>query len=58
MKSNIETRRSTNQFGIIVWQLNEVCACAGVRACVHVATVTPASWLARTQMIRTLESDC
>lgn len=24
MKSNIETRRSTNQFGIIIWQLNEI----------------------------------
>lgn len=24
IKSNIETRRSTNQFGIIVWQLNEI----------------------------------
>lgn len=24
MKSNIETRRGTNQFGIIIWQLNEI----------------------------------
>ncbi|EDQ89184.1 uncharacterized protein MONBRDRAFT_8157 [Monosiga brevicollis MX1] len=24
MKSNIETRRGTNQFGILVWQLNEI----------------------------------
>lgn len=24
MKANIETRRGTNQFGIIVWQLNEI----------------------------------
>ena len=24
LKSDIETRRSTNQFGIIVWQLNEI----------------------------------
>ncbi len=23
IKSNIETRRSRNQFGIIIWQLNE-----------------------------------
>ena len=24
MKSNVETRRSSNQFGVIVWQLNEI----------------------------------
>jgi beta-mannosidase len=37
LKSDIETRRSTNQFGIIVWQLNEIwpvgnffCVCAAL----------------------------
>ena len=24
MKSNIETRRGTNEFGTIIWQLNEI----------------------------------